>query len=74
VDNACFSGVRLDKEIWGSFDVSLDYQYTRLNSNVLLNSYYRNIIMLGLCNGTRGWFGWGTLGTAKCARLCSWSA
>jgi hypothetical protein len=47
VDDAWFAGVRLNTNIWQSFGVSLDYQYSRLSSNVPLNSYYRNMIMLG---------------------------
>jgi hypothetical protein len=47
VDDAWFAGARLNTNIWQSFGVSLDYQYTRLSSNVPLNSYYRNMIMLG---------------------------
>jgi hypothetical protein len=47
VDDAWFAGARISTNIWQSFGVSLDYQYTRLSSNVSLNSYYRNMIMLG---------------------------
>ena len=37
VDDAWYAGIRLDKNIWQGLGVSLDYQYTRLNSNVPLN-------------------------------------
>ena len=47
VDDAWYAGIRLDKNIWQGLGVSLDYQYTRLNSNVPLNSYYRSVVMLG---------------------------
>ncbi len=47
VDNAWFAGARLNKDILRGLGVSLDYQYTRLSSNVPLNSYYRNMVMLG---------------------------
>ena len=47
VDDAWYAGIRLDKNIWQGPGVSLDYQYTRLNSNVPLNSYYRSVVMLG---------------------------
>jgi hypothetical protein len=47
VDDAWYAGTRLNFNIWRAVGLSLDYQYTRLNSNVPLNSYYRNVIMLG---------------------------
>ena len=47
VDDAWYAGARLNFNFWQALGLSLDYQYTRLNSNVPLNSYYRNVIMLG---------------------------
>jgi Putative beta-barrel porin 2 len=38
VDNVWFAGARLNKDILRGLGVSLDYQYTRLSSNVPLNS------------------------------------
>jgi hypothetical protein len=47
VDEAWYAGTKFNFNVWQAIGLSLDYQYTRLNSNVPLNSYYKNVIMLG---------------------------
>jgi hypothetical protein len=48
IDNAWFAGGRIGYEFWANLGISLDYQYSRLNSNVVINSYNQNRVFLGM--------------------------
>jgi hypothetical protein len=47
VDDAWLAGARINYEIWRNLGLSFDYQYTKLDSTVPLNSYRRNMFLVG---------------------------
>jgi hypothetical protein len=48
VDGDWMGGVTLDRQIWENLDATLDYQLSRVNSNVADASYTQNVYSLGL--------------------------
>ena len=46
-DDAWTAGATVTYSVWQNFGLTLDYQYVQLNSNVPLQSFTRNVVMLG---------------------------
>jgi hypothetical protein len=46
-DDAWMAGATITYSVWQNFGLTLDYQYIELNSNVPLQAFTRNVIMLG---------------------------
>jgi hypothetical protein len=47
LDDAWNAGARIDYKVWQNVALSLEYQYTKLSSNIPLTSYTRNVITAG---------------------------
>ena len=48
LDNAWLAGIGLSYSIWRNLGLVIDYQFTKLDSNLPLSSYSRNVITLAL--------------------------
>ena len=47
LDDAWMGGATVTYSVWQNFGLTLDYQYIQLNSNVPLQGFNRNVVMLG---------------------------
>ena len=48
LDDAWTAGATIDYSVWRNFGVTLDYQFTDVSSNVLLQNFRRNVLSLGV--------------------------
>jgi uncharacterized protein (PEP-CTERM system associated) len=48
VDTGWMAGASFNYEIWRNLLLTLDYQYSTLNSNTLFNQFGRNVVSAGL--------------------------
>ena len=48
VDNGWMAGASFNYEIWRNLHLTLDYQYSTLNSNTAFNQFSRNVVSAGL--------------------------